>query len=199
MMNISLRQVTFNQEYALWVGHLPASLAFSPVQFEALWQIHPPRFSEIVMHGRSVRTPRWQESYGVDYAFAGRVSHALPIPSLLAPLLDWTRQMIDSSLNGLLVNWYDSALGHYIGPHRDSKARRITGSPIVMVSFGQSRTFRLRPWRSASRQLHLDIEATDRTVIVMPWPTNLACTHEILRPRGQTGRRISVTLRCFNN
>ena len=198
-MDIAFRQLAFEQEHLLWIGQLPAGLGLDPVPFEELWNLHPPQFPEIKMHGRCVRTPRWQQSYGIDYAFAGRVSRALPVPSILDPLLEWCRRTIDLRLNGLLVNWYDSALGHYIGAHRDSVTNRIAGSPIVMISFGQSRTFRLRPWRAVSRGRHLDIDATSMTVIVMPWQTNLACTHEIPPHRGESGRRISVTLRCFDS
>ena len=38
-----------------------------PTQFDALWQMHPQVFHEIKMHGQLVKTPRWQQAYGVDY------------------------------------------------------------------------------------------------------------------------------------
>ena len=72
------------------------------------------------MHGRFVKIPRWQQAYGVDYRFSGKVSKALPIPVLLTPLVVWAKNQIDDRLNGMLLNWYDADLGHYIGRHRDS-------------------------------------------------------------------------------
>ena len=36
-------------------------------------------------------------------------------------------------------------LDHYIGAHRDSTASMIEGVPIVTVSLGEERAFRLRP------------------------------------------------------
>ena len=146
------------------------------------------------MPGRRVKIPRWQQAFGKDYHFSGQTSEAAPVPCLLAPLLAWVRQGVDDRLNGLLVNWYDGKLGHYIGPHRDSLINMIEGDPIVTISLGEERTFRLCPWRGRG---FVDFPARDGTVFVMPYGTNLAWTHAVPASRRHTGRRISVTLRGF--
>lgn len=169
---------------------------FPPERFNALWAIHPEAYHEVRIGGKFVRTPRWQQAYGSDYEFAGAVNRALPVPSMLDPLVDWCREVIDPRFNGLLINWYDSEKGHYIGPHRDSVKNRIEGSPIVTISLGEQRIFRVRPWRNASR-MRLDLVARDGLVFVLPWGTNLSFTHEIVREDCHVGQRISVTLRCF--
>lgn len=150
------------------------------------------------MHGRLVRTPRWQQAYGRDYFYTGRVNAALPIPDELEPLHSWVRKTISSDLNGLLLNWYDGALGHYIGRHRDSVRGLVKGSCIVTVSLGEERTFRLRPWPNRTGSKRIDFPASDGTVFVTPWETNLAFTHEVPRSVTQLGRRISVTFRAFS-
>ena len=116
------------------------------------------------------------------------------MPPLLAPLLDWARAAVDGRLNGVLVNWYDGALRHYIGRHRDSTMNLVEGGPIVTISFGEERVFRLRPWRGSGA---VDFPARDGTVFVMPYETNRAWTHEVPHSSRRTGRRISVTLRGF--
>lgn len=146
------------------------------------------------MFGRLVDVPRWSETYGRDYLFSGTVQRAQPVPDHLAPLLDWSRQRIDQRLDGLLVNWYDGALGHSIGRHRDDEVDLVAGAPIVTISFGEGRRFRLRPWQG--RGFH-DIEVGDGSVLVLPYVTNVAYTHEVPASRKQQGRRISVTLRAF--
>jgi hypothetical protein len=78
------------------------------------------------MHGRPIKTPRWQQAYGADYHYTGRTNAALSVPAILEPLHHWARQAIDDRLNGLLLNWYDGALGHYIGPHHDSTKKMVT-------------------------------------------------------------------------
>jgi alkylated DNA repair dioxygenase AlkB len=183
-----------SDEHCLYSSLLPDELRFSEPAFEELWNLHPDEYHEIEMHGRVVKTPRWQQAYGVDYYYTGRVNKALPVPPLLQPLLDWSRKEVATELNGILLNWYDGSKGHYIGKHRDSIKNMIMGSPIVTISFGEERTFRLRPWRQPSFK---DFPARDGTVFVMPYDTNLAWTHEVPTRANQQGSRISVTIRAF--
>lgn len=119
----------------------------------------------------------------------------MPIPDLFAPWLRWARTAIEPRLNGLVVNWYDGQLGHYIGRHRDSTTKMLVGAPIVMLSFGEQRTLRLRPWKGAGN--FADFRVADGAVVVLPYETNLAWTHEISKSKKCLGRRISITLRAF--
>lgn len=177
---------------------IPQDLALSLAQYENLWAFHPPEFQVIKMHRKWVKIPRWQQAYGVDYRFSGQVSKALPIPELLSPLLVWAKKEIDERLNGILLNWYDADQGHYIGRHRDSTANMVCGAPIVTISFGESRLFRIRPWRKHSGNLKWDFVVENGSVILIPFETNLAFTHEIAQTSADRGRRISVTLRAFD-
>lgn len=141
-----------------------------------------------------VKTPRWQQAYGRDYTYSGSRNNALQIPPLLAPLLDWARRSIDVRLDSMLLNWYDAELGHYIGRHRDDERQLLVGAPIVTISFGAPRVFRLRPWRG---QGFVDYPVEEGTVIILPWETNTRWTHEVPHGKRFTGRRVSVTLRAF--
>ncbi len=178
------------------VGELPTRLRFTPPMFDELWQMQPAESPIIQMHGRKVAIPRKQQAYGSDYRFSGQTSVALPVPAILTPVLIWARETIYEALNGLLLNWYDGLLGHYIGKHRDSRVNMISGAPIVTISLGEERLFRLAPWRR-SDQPAIDFPAKDATVFVMPYETNLAWTHAVPAFRRYTGRRISITLRAF--
>jgi alkylated DNA repair dioxygenase AlkB len=192
---VALRTVPLDGAHHLLTGALPAELVPDAPAFDALWALHPDAFHEIVMHGRKVRTPRWQQAYGADYTYTGNVNRALPLTSAMEPWLAWARAEIEPRLDGLLFNWYDGRSGHYIGKHRDSDVNRVEGTPIVTLSFGEARVFRVRPWRGEG---FVDVPATHGGVIVMPWATNRAFTHEVPAPRSATGRRISVTLRAFH-
>lgn len=143
----------------------------------------------------SFKTPRWQQAYGADYKYTGNVNRALPVPASLAPLHAFCRTQIDERLNGLLLNWYDPAREQYIGKHRDSTVDMVEGAPIVTVSYGGERAFRLRPWKAEGFR---DFAATDGSVFVLPYDTNLAFTHEVPHAASSRGRRISVTLRAFH-
>ena len=183
--------------HQLWVGELPKSLLPDATGFEALWGLHPKEFHDIQIHGRLVKTPRWQQAYGMDYRYSGGTNRASPIPPILELFVQWTREKVARALNGLLVNWYDGRLGHYIGRHRDSPKQIIEGTPIVTISLGQERTFRMRPWPARQGARAIDFPARDGTVLVLPWSTNRSFTHEVPRSKSHTGRRISITLRAF--
>jgi alkylated DNA repair dioxygenase AlkB len=183
-----------DDRHRFYSGHLPDGLRCDAERFELLWRLHPEEFHEIQMVGRPVKTPRWQQAYGRDYHYTRQTNRAMPVDPLLAPLLDWVRAAIDPRLNGLLVNWYDGEQGHYIGPHRDSPTDLVVGAPIVTISFGEERTFRLRPYKAKG---HQDFPASDGVVFVLPYETNRAWTHEVPSRQGERGRRISVTARAF--
>ena len=177
-------------------GKLPLHLQLGTTKFNEFWNTHPKEYHEIMLHGRSVKTPRWQQAYGRDYRYTGFINKALPTPPLITPLLDWAQRQIDSRLNGVLVNWYDGTLAHYIGKHRDSRENLFQGVPIITISFGEERVFRLRPWRGKSYQ---DFKATNGTVFVIPYETNEHWTHEVPRFKSHQGKRISITIRGFKN
>lgn len=177
-------------------GRLPDDV-LGGIRFGELWDLHPVEFAEIHLQGRRVKIPRWQQAYGTDYRFSGQVSAAQPVPAALLPLLAWCQATMDARLNGLLLNWYDGQLGHYIGRHRDSTHNLAPGSAIVTVSLGEERTFRLRPWPNVSGAKPVDFGTFDGSVFVLPWGTNKSFTHEVTSSRRLTGRRISVTLRAF--
>jgi alkylated DNA repair dioxygenase AlkB len=191
---LELRRIALDDHHALLVGALPPEQRLDAAGFAALWSIHPDHFHEIKMHGRPVATPRWQQAYGADYHYTGNTNRALPLVPPLPGWLAWAREHIDARLNGLLLNWYEGEAGHYIGKHRDSDKNRVEGSPIVTLSFGQTRAFRMRPWRGEG---FVDVPADDGSVIVIPWATNRAFTHEVPASKKTRGRRISVTLRAF--
>lgn len=191
---MDLTRHELDPQHAFFSGELPYHLRLCASQFEALWALHPDAFHEIKIHGKLVKTPRWQQAYGADYRYTGSVNRALPVPPSLEPLHAWACEQIDPRLNGLLLNWYDPERAQYIGKHRDSTIGMIHGAPIVTVSFGGERAFRLRPWKADGFR---DFAARDGTVFVLPYDTNLAYTHEVPHGAASVGRRISITLRAF--
>jgi alkylated DNA repair dioxygenase AlkB len=184
-----------DERHRFFTGMLPDELRADAARFAALWDLHPDEYHLIRIHGRLVKTPRWQQAYGADYHYSGRTNLGLPVPPDLEPFLGWGRSNVHQGLNSLLLNWYDGKLGHYIGPHHDSDTNMVRGSPVVTVSLGEERVFRLsNPNSRATR----DFAARDGTVFIMPYDTNLAWKHAVPRFARHQGRRISLTLRAFD-
>jgi alkylated DNA repair dioxygenase AlkB len=188
------RKHRLDETHALFSGALPPDLLPDESALEHLWRLHPTSAPDIVMYGRSVKAPRFQQAYGNDYRFSGSVARAVPVPSELQPMLAWCKNEIDARFNGVLVNWYDAEHEHRIGPHRDKTTGLVAGAPIVTISLGATRTFRMKPWRK--RGVH-DFTADHGTTFVMPADTNKAFTHEVPHLARDRGRRISFTVRAF--
>jgi len=179
-------------------GRLPGDVRAAVGDFEALWAMHPAEPHEVTMFGRCVATPRYQQAFGHDYVYSGNVNRASPVPGSLVALVRWLQVAIDPALNGLLVNWYDGTRRHYMGPHRDTTAQLDPDHPIVTVSFGEERVFRLRRWGTAGRGARRhDLLCGDGDLVVLPWATNAAYTHAVPRLARYRGRRISGTARAF--
>lgn len=162
--------------------------------FETIWSLHPSHFNKIDMFEKEVFLPRWQQAYGRDYFFSRQTSKALPVSKELEPYLQWAKRF-NPAYNGLLLNWYDSDLKHYIGKHTDSTSGLVKGSHIITLSLEADRAFRIR---EKGKKGFEDIVASNGTVIVIPWKTNLTHTHEVPYLVKYPGKRISITIRAFS-
>jgi alkylated DNA repair dioxygenase AlkB len=180
---------------SFFAGALPKHLRLEDGGFEGLWNLHPEKFHDIMIHGRLLPTPRWQQAFGRDYHYTGQTNRALPVPTELEPYLRWAQETVHEGLNGLLLNWYDGELGHYIGPHHDNTKGLVEGAPIVTISLGEERVFRLIHEKRGAKR---DFSARDGTVFIMPYATNSAWKHSVPKLVRFKGRRISVTLRAFS-
>lgn len=179
---------------AIFTGKLSEDLLANLPDFEVLWKLHPEEYHIVKILGKEIPTPRWQQAYGFDYEYTGSKQNALPISEELAPFQNWCKQEIHPQMNSLLLNWYEGEKKHYIGPHRDSPFGLLIGSPIVTISMGEERIFRFRPWKGKGYQ---DFLVEHGSVVVIPWDTNKTWTHEVPHFARFKKRRISVTLRVY--
>jgi len=195
---VGIESVPLGGGYYVSIGKLPSPL-YEQVRdtswFDAFWNQHPANYHRIMIHGRLVNTPRWQAAFGRDYDYTGAVNHAAPITTEIQPFISWAQANIAPTLNGALVNWYDGALGHYIGAHHDSTKNLDPQAPIVIFSAGESRVLRLRSKQGDGGKWNVPVEAG--SVLILPLDTNRAFTHEVPASKRRLGRRISITIRAF--
>jgi len=178
-------------------GAVPEALIPNAKQFAVLWSLHPSEYSEVKILGKQVKVPRWDRAYGKDYPFSHQVAAAHAIPVVLEPYLQWAREAIDGRLNGLFVNWHDGKLSHYHGKHRDSTQGLIAQTPILTISLGEERIFRMRTYPDGNPKRDFVLQSGD--YIVIPWHTNERWTHEIPKFARYKDQRISVTIRAFED
>ena len=162
---------------------LPEELMPTQEERELLWDIHPEKRGEIRAFG-ATKSPRWFQSYEKPYHFSGVEHLAASTPDLIHRYLDWVKTTQyeedngegseDSSCgtyNQCLVNWYQN--GHdYISPHADDENHMYPRTPIICISFGETRQFRIRrpdpdPKAKPKSPIVLDLEIEDGMVYVM--------------------------------
>jgi alkylated DNA repair dioxygenase AlkB len=185
-----------------WVDQGDLGDGCGVIDFDALWELHPAEFGLVRMFDRIVSTPRWTQSYGRRYWYSGVMHEAEPVPELLKPLLAWANALpcctavdgVRGVFDQVLVNWYADG-AHYIGPHCDNEAQIRTSSPIVSVSLGAERVFRVRD--KGTKQIALDLAMKDRSYVVMGGEMQRRFTHEVPKTKKESGRRINVTFRQF--
>jgi hypothetical protein len=74
----------------------------------------------------------------------------------------------------------------------------VPGAPIVTISFGEERKFRLSRGRGEAKEVR-DFPAPHGTAFVLPQETNAVWKHAVPKSTRYTGRRVSVTIRGFAN
>ena len=87
----------------------------------------------------------------------------------------------------------------YIGAHSDDEKDIIRRSPIITISLGETRTFRITPKREApiKKNSILDLPLVDGTIAIMSGRFQSEFKHAVPKQPSATGRRISITIRKF--
>jgi hypothetical protein len=70
-------KIMLDDKSHIFAGMLPEELRLDPSAFEKMWCLHPELYHKIKMRGKIVPTPRWQQSYMVDYQYSGTTNKAL--------------------------------------------------------------------------------------------------------------------------
>ena len=108
---------------------------------------------------------------------------------------DLIEKQLDGRKSGEFARWLRESVGSLqITDNALLKGIGDLGAPIVTISFGATRIFRLRPWKGRG---YTDFTVSDGTVFIMPYETNMDFTHEVPHHASSAGRRISVTVRAF--
>lgn len=187
---------TYKLDEGAWVikGCLPEGLYKD--NFEELWGLRPKSLAKIQVAGKLIDCPRWQQTYMSNYWFSGMVHQAVDLPEAFKPYHEWANGLGYGEYNLGLANFYGNGL-HYIGCHADNEPQLVKGAPIVSVSLGQERVFRIRS--KETKEIVLDIPMPHNTYLVMGGSMQERYLHEVPKVTGKKGealgRRINITFR----
>ena len=94
--------------------------------------------------------------------------------------------------NSVGLNFYRDGRDS-VAAHNDHLDEIVDGSPIALLSLGDTRRMTIRAKKPPRRAMHIDLEAG--SLLVMSYETQLHYTHEIPKTREPVGPRISLAFR----
>lgn len=185
------------------IENLPLNLQVNLTTFDELWDLHPKELGIIKIFGKEIATPRYQQSFGMDYKFSGLKHKAEPIDNpYLKRILNFICKLSEKSYNMLFLNWYSDNT-HYIGAHSDNESQIIEKSDIYSFSFGAERKFIIKSKRDTKEgknkknKFKKEIILKNNSLIIMCGEMQKYYTHEIRKQKKICGRRINITSRLF--
>ncbi|WP_306639886.1 alpha-ketoglutarate-dependent dioxygenase AlkB family protein [Sanyastnella coralliicola] len=120
------------------------------------------RQNDIKMYGKVFQEPRLTAWYGPPYRYSSIQWEEQAFPDFLESLRVRLSALAKFEFNAVLLNYYRDGQDH-MGWHRDNE-KEIDHQVIASVSFGTSRTFRMREKETKEK---FDIELEDRSLLLM--------------------------------
>lgn len=163
---------------------------------EELINIKPNEREYIYIYNKHVKMPRFTQSFGHAYNFSGMNHTVLPVPQILQPYLDWANSLIFENkkynFNMIYMNWYENG-NHYIGKHKDDIKNHVPNSPIISISIGCERLFRIR---NKNNEIIKEIMMKNNSFIIMCGNMQKEFYHEVPKDKS-TDMRINITIRAI--
>lgn len=135
------------------------------------------------------------------YYFSGQLAASTHLPNYLESVLLYINSYMGTSFNGILLNIYPDGK-HYIGAHSDAEKDLCKCCPVVGISLGVDRKFRIRKINDElmnNGKKFLDIITKHGQVLVMGGDFQKTYKHEIPIESTVSGARISLTFRHHVN
>lgn len=161
------------------------------------------RVEQTFNYGRWCDQPRATTWFGRWFLASSRYSRYTDAPAPGAHLASLTERIAEQwhvAANAILVNRYEP--GDSVAWHADDE-RLLAPAPIVSVSLGAERTFRIRPAgkdmaaRVATGGEHLTARLQHGDVVVMSHSMQSHYVHEVPAFKSDVGERINLTFRHY--
>jgi len=183
-----------------WLGGLleyhPVALAsdLAEAWFRALRDNARWTRPKVRLFGREIDSPRlaaWYGDPGARYTYSGLANEPMPWIEPLPEARRLAERLAGASFNGVLLNFYRDG-GDSMGWHSDDEPELDPRAPVVSLSLGAARRFRLRHRRLAERRLELEL--APGSLLIMHPPLQREWRHAVPRQAG-AGVRINLTFR----
>jgi alkylated DNA repair dioxygenase AlkB len=139
--------------------------------------------------------PSYQQAYGKDYIINNQKLISQPIPHDFFDIIKYYSNLYECDFNMMLINWYPNG-SYYIRPHSDNEKQIKHNSPIVSISYGETRIFVTENVHTNEKKSYL-LENYDTIAMLGSFQSEYK--HSILKQPEITKERINISLRCLIN
>lgn len=147
----------------------------------------------VTVYGKVHPQPRLTKWYArVPYAYSGIVWEPAPMPDLVERLRLEVVELTGEDYDSVLCNLYRDG-SDCVGWHRDDEALFGSGTPVASLSFGATRTFKLR--RVADHKDQHELRLEHGSCCFMPRGVQQVWEHSIPRTKKPCGVRVNLTFR----
>lgn len=157
---------------------------------EVAWRQEP-----IKIFGKEVMQPRLTAWYGdtdKSYTYSGITMQPQPWSDLLRDMKLRIEAAAQHTFSSALLNLYRNGQDS-MGWHRDNEKQLGVNPIIASVSFGATRTFKLRHYEQKDLQQHLEL--TNGSLLLMKGETQHHWEHAVPKTAKVNGPRINLTFR----
>lgn len=158
----------------------------------------PWRQEIITLWGKQHQQPRlsaWYGDTGSGYSYSGVVLQPHPWTPTLARIKSDVERATGCRFNSVLLNFYRDE-NDSVGWHSDAEPELGKSPVIASLSFGETRTFRLRH-RTRKDQKPVALDLTDGSLLLMAGTTQRCWQHAVMKEREPRGPRINLTFRTI--
>lgn len=170
--------------------------AFDKTPWDALKSAIDWQQKSVTVYGKEHLQPRLTRWYGpVAYPYSGLRWEPDAMPQLLAELAGRVSQKLEAPFNSVLCNLYRH--GHDgVGWHADNEPIFGPDPIVASLSYGATRTFKLRLYRDHKNVHSWDLE--DGDLFVMGRGTQPDWQHTLAKTNQVVGERINLTFRFIS-
>jgi alkylated DNA repair dioxygenase AlkB len=167
-----------------------ATQTFSLLRQEVAWEQR-----EIIMFGRTLRTPRLTAWVGdASYTYSGITHEPAPWPLTISAIRERLMTEFGLAFNSCLANLYRDG-SDSMGWHSDDEPELGPNPTIASVNFGARRTFAVRHRGTRERWTY---ELGEGDLLIMHDDSQAAYAHAVPKTRAPVGPRINLTFRTIS-
>lgn len=182
---------------ALWVVENYIPKEYQEEFLDSVQGLYLQKNPPVVVYGKKCNQKRavgFFSKVAAEYKYSGQAMEARPLTSDLKRILPAVNNSLGTDFNGILVNRYEDG-EDYIGAHSDDETG-LSGGKVASISFGATRTFRIRDKKT--KKVILDYEVPAYSLLVMDGDFQKEFTHEMPVRKKVKDTRWSLTFRSHN-